>query len=90
MLGDIEQIDVTYEAEVSNYKKMPVQLRILEPAPKALNEKIKIELVQVDPKPSNVQDNGLRTWLLKAQPWEKKTILLTYRIRHPKDMQISF
>lgn len=90
MLGDIEQIEVTYEAEVTNYKKIPVQLRILEPAPRATDEKIKIELIQSDPEATTIDDNGLRTWLLEAQPWEKKTIRLSYRIRHPKEMQIHF
>lgn len=90
MLGDMEQIDVTYVAEVTNFKKIPVNLRILEPAPHILDKRIKVELIKADPEPTSVGDDQLRTWELKAQPWEKKSIELKYRIRHPKDMQVYF
>lgn len=91
MLGDMREWTVSYEAEVTNFKPIPVELRIQEPAPQVQDAAIKIEQILADPAPTNVSsDKKLQTWSIKAQPWEKKTITLSYRITAPKGMELYF
>lgn len=91
VLGDQQEIVVDYEAEITNFKPLPVDLRIQEPLPVAADDKIKIEQIQAEPAPSQTsKENRLQTWQIKAQPWEKKTIRLTYKITAPKEMFLNF
>lgn len=91
VLSDKEEITVHYEAEVTNFKPIPVDLRIQEPAPVSADEKIQIEQIKADPAPTSVSsDSKIQTWNFKAQPWEKKLIKLSYRITHAKEVAIYF
>lgn len=90
VLTDKKELIVVYQAEVTNYKKEPVALRILEPRPESPHPEVKVEWVQGEPAPSQVTDEKLRIWNLQARPWEKKTVRLTYRITYPQDFTLSF
>jgi len=90
VLQDKEELTVIYQAEITNYKKQPANLRVLEPAPQVASEEIEVKLMQAEPKISETSDEGLHTWHLTAQPWEKKTIQLTYRMTYPKGMVVQF
>ena len=91
VLGDKEEITVNYEAEITNFKPIAVELRVQEPAPVSADENIVIEQLKTDPAPTQVSnDKKLQTWQIKAQPWEKKLIKLTYRVTHPKNQEIYF
>lgn len=90
VLTDKKELIVVYQAEVTNYKKEPVALRILEPRPESPHPEVKVEWVQGEPAPSQVTDEKLRIWNLQARPWEKKTVRMTYRITYPQDFTLSF
>lgn len=90
VLQDKEELTVVYQAEITNYKQEPAPLRILEPAARPANDQIEVKLMQAVPPVSETSDEGLLTWYLTAQPWEKKTLQLTYRIIYPKDMPVVF
>lgn len=91
VLGDKDEWTVVYEAEVTNFKPIAVELRIQEPAPVVTDERIDIIQLSADPAPTQVTDDKkLQTWQIKAQPWEKKTIKLSYRITVPKGMELYF
>lgn len=91
VLGGQRELTVDYQAEITNYKPLAVNLRVQEPLPVAGDEKIKIEQIKTEPAPTSLSDDKrTQTWLLKAQPWEKKQIQLSYRITYPKELQLYF
>ncbi len=88
VLNNKKQTTITYQAEVTNYKKEAAKIRVLEPRPVSQNDAIKIEWVKGEPEASQVTDEKLRIWELTAKPWEKKVIKMTYRVTYPGDMKI--
>lgn len=89
LLGDTQQLTISYLAEITNFKQQPVKLRVLEPAPTTGSENIRVELTSSSPAISSTSDEGLHTWLLTAQPWEKKTVELVYRVSYPKGVTLQ-
>lgn len=90
MLTDKNEMLVTYQAEVTNYKKEPVNIRLLEPRPESQNDNVKIEWVKGEPEASEMTDEKLRIWTFEAKPWEKKTVRMTYRMTYPQELKLSF
>lgn len=90
VLTDKNEMWVTYQAEVTNYKKEAVNIRLLEPRSDSQNDHVKIEWVKGDPEASELTDEKLRIWNFQAKPWEKKTVRMSYRITYPQELQLSF
>ncbi|MGV3523758.1 MAG: mucoidy inhibitor MuiA family protein [Candidatus Sericytochromatia bacterium] len=89
LLGDTQQLTISYLAEITNFKQQAVKLRVLEPAPTTGSDTIRVELLSSTPAISSTSDEGLHTWLLTAQPWEKKTVELVYRVSYPKGVTLQ-
>lgn len=90
VLTDKKVMNVVYQAEVTNYKKEPVDIRLLEPRPESQHPEVKVEWVKGEPDATEVTDEKLRIWNFKAQPWEKKKIRMHYRITYPQQLTLSF
>jgi uncharacterized protein (TIGR02231 family) len=90
VLTDKNEMLVSYQAEVTNYKKESVNIRLLEPRPESQNDSVKIEWVKGEPEASEITDEKLRIWNFQAKPWEKKTVRMTYRITYPQELKLSF
>lgn len=90
VLTDKNEMLVTYQAEVTNYKKEAVNIRLLEPRPDSQNDNVKIEWIKGEPEASELTDEKLRIWNFQAKPWEKKTVRMTYRITYPQELKLSF
>ena len=90
VLTDKKELWVTYQAEVTNYKKEPVNIRLLEPRPESQSDDVKIEWVKGEPEASEITDEKLRIWNFQAKPWEKKTVRMTYRMTYPQALKLSF
>ncbi len=90
VLTDKKELIVVYQAEVTNYKKDAVDIRLLEPQASSPHPEVKVEWVQGEPVPSQVTEEKLRIWNFQARPWEKKTVRMTYRITYPQDVTLSF
>lgn len=90
VLTDKKELIVVYQAEVTNYKKDTVDIRLLEPHANSPHPEVKVEWVQGEPAPSQVTDEKLRIWNFQAKPWEKKTVRMTYRITYPQGFTLNF
>jgi hypothetical protein len=58
--------------------------------PVPAQEKIRIEILTLDPKPSKQDDRGILTWDLKLAPGESRKLTVKYRLTYPADQQVIF
>lgn len=79
---------ITYDIIIKNNKKESIQIEVKDRYPLSSDESIKIELLEH----SNSQkenEKGILTWKLKLSPSETKKLRVSYKVRHPKDMNID-
>lgn len=79
---------ITYDIIIKNNKKESIQIEVKDRYPLSSDEAIKIELLEH----SNSQkdsEKGILTWKLKFSPSETKKLRVSYKVRHPKDINID-
>lgn len=90
--GVFSKSDVTrYQVviEVGNYKARAIRVGVTEVIPKASHEKIEVEVVKLDPKPSAGPDGeGIFRWNVDVPAGKTKTLTLIYKVERPADWQL--
>ncbi|MCC7387110.1 MAG: mucoidy inhibitor MuiA family protein [Deltaproteobacteria bacterium] len=90
--GVFSKSDVTsYQVviEVGNYKARAIRVGVTEVIPKASHEKIQIEVLKLDPKPSAGPDGeGIFRWNVDVPAGKTKTLTLIYQVERPADWQL--
>ena len=56
--------------------------------PIAMNEKIRIKLLEPEKKMDELGNDQKLEWYLKLKPGEKKSILMKYQVEFPKNMHV--
>jgi hypothetical protein len=75
--------------EIGNYKRRSITLRVTEPLPKSVNEKLKIELLSASQPPAEKNpDSGHLVWTLNIAANQTQTIELVYKLTRPSDMEV--
>jgi uncharacterized protein (TIGR02231 family) len=81
-----------YKITVENYKPREITLKVYDQVPVASDDKIKVVKVVAEPKATaeKYKDReGVYQWIVTLKPKEKKEIILSYVIEHPRDMQVN-
>jgi uncharacterized protein (TIGR02231 family) len=86
-IGDNRRTNFSYEITLTNLKKTPQSIVVIERLPISQHEKIKVELQK--PRDLKPDEDGKLNWKLTLQPAEKKTIELSYWVEWPKKMQVQ-
>jgi hypothetical protein len=95
VVGEREVTDYAVKIEVGNYKKRPITIRVVDQVPKTAAEKVEVLLVSTSPKPqpapggSDVDGDGLLSFLLDVPAGGTKTVTFTWRVTRPKDWRLS-
>lgn len=88
------RMERTVRITLSNNGSRSVTVRVEEPLPVALDDRIKIKLKDVKPKfdePDNNEkkEDGQAVWTIELASGEETTITMPYRIEYPAEMQIT-
>jgi len=80
--------EVEVKIEIANSHGFSINLEIKDHYPLAPNDKIKVELLSVTPKPK-YKKNGYLTWKNKVAAKEKKDFIFKYKVTHPEKYLVS-
>lgn len=81
-----------YLISVENYKPKPIDMIIYEATPVSQNDRIKVKItdVTIDPKEKDWNNRkGIWRWEFKIDPKQKKEIIYSFIIEHPRDMAVE-
>ncbi|MDD5594766.1 MAG: mucoidy inhibitor MuiA family protein [Candidatus Omnitrophica bacterium] len=82
----------TYKLTIENYKSKKINTKLFEAIPVSQDDRIKVKVTQVslEPKVKDWKDRkGIWLWEIALEPKEKREIIYTYIIEHPREMQVE-
>lgn len=95
LLGSIKspnrKTETTYKITVENYKDQEVTFNLFEAIPVSQDERIKVKTYDISPKPQDVDwedHQGVWRWEMRLAPKDKKEVLYSFTVDHPRDMNI--
>ncbi len=81
-----------YKLTVESYKSKKINVNLFEAMPVSEDDriKVKIEKASLEPKEKDWKDRkGVWLWDLELEPRQKREIIYSYIIEHPRDMQVE-
>jgi uncharacterized protein (TIGR02231 family) len=81
-----------YKLTVENYKSKKINVKLFEAMPVSEDDriKVKIEKLSLEPKEKDWKDRkGVWLWELELEPKQKKEIIYTFIIEHPREMPVE-
>lgn len=91
LMRDVRRRVMSYEIEVSNFKQRPIDILVWDHLPFVQDESrkdIRIEVLQMQPTPTERSPVNLLKWALTLAPQEKKTIKVSYAVEHPAALEV--
>jgi uncharacterized protein (TIGR02231 family) len=86
------RITFKYKTTIENYKNKKIKVIFFEAMPVSQDERIKVKIgkANVAPQKKDWKDRkGIWRWELELKPQEKKEIIYTFSIEHPRNMQVE-
>ena len=86
------RINFTNKITLENYKSKDIKVHLFETMPVPENDKIKVKIgnVNIAPNDKDWKDRkGVWRWELGLKPKEKKEIIYSYTIEHPRNMVVE-
>lgn len=87
-LSSYKEQTFTYDITVKNNKKEEIEITLEDQYPLSTDKEITIELTE-NGKAKVDQETGKLSWNLKLSPNESKKIRISYKVKYPKDKNIS-
>lgn len=81
-----------YKLTVENYKPKKAALKLFEAMSVSEDDRIKVKINQVNPEPTKKDwkdRKGIWLWEFELEPNQKREIIYSYAIEHPRDMQVE-
>jgi len=78
----------TIQIVISNSGSKPREVRLEEPTPISQDNRIKVDIEKLEPKPEELGTDGIAWWMLDIQPNSADTVLIEYEIEFPPDLQV--
>jgi uncharacterized protein (TIGR02231 family) len=85
------KITYKYKLSVENYKSKDAQINLFEAIPVSQDERIKVKFLNVSmqPKEKDWDDRkGIWKWEFNLKPKEKKEIIYTFIVEHPRNLNV--
>ena len=79
------KIRYTYKITLESFKKDSVEVTVQDRIPVSNMKEIKIEKVDLEPKPDEQREDGILTWIFEMAPGAKQEITIAYTISFPGD-----
>lgn len=87
-LSSYKEQTYTYDILVRNNKKETIEIAVKDQYPISTDKDITVELQDKSGAKEN-KETGILTWELKLKPNETKKLRLSYKVRFPKDKELS-
>lgn len=87
-MGNNKKQTFTFEIQVRNGKKEPVDLQLKDQFPVATDKDMEIELLQSDGAKID-EETGIMTWDMAIAPGQTKKVRISYSIRYPAGKTIA-
>lgn len=84
------KLEKSFTISVTNGTGTATAVQVLDRIPVSAQEKIKVEVLALEPRPSKQDDRGILTWSMKLSPGETKKLKVRYRLTYPADQEIIF
>ena len=84
------KLEKAFTLSVTNGTGTPTSVTVFDRVPVSAQDKIKIEVLAIDPKPTRQEDRGILAWEMKLAPGETRKLTLKYRLTYPADREIIF
>lgn len=84
------RLEKAFTLSVTNGMGTQTAVKVLDRVPVSAQDKIKVEVLALDPKPSKQDDRGILSWDLTLAPGETKKLSLKYRLTYPADRALIF
>lgn len=79
-----------YAMTVTNGLDRTAEVTVRDRIPVSVQDKIKIENIEISLQPTERDDEGLLTWKLALAPGESTKVTVRYRVTYPSDKDITF
>ena len=88
LLGGSKQITYEYEIQILNNRQTEETVLICDQIPIAMNEDIKVELIEPQKEKSDLGNENKLEWNVKLKPGEKMIIPIKYQVAFPNNLMI--
>lgn len=89
LFGSTRTISYGYSIELSNFKKAPQSVTLVENIPVSQRKEIKVSVREGTTKPDEKNDDGFLRWKVTLAPGEQKTVMFGYLVEAPESFQFS-
>jgi uncharacterized protein (TIGR02231 family) len=93
VVGMDNVLERNFMLELQNLHKKPIEAVVLQTIPVPRNEDIEVEVVKVKTTQGYEMDaehiKGLMRWTMNLQPQQKSELALGWKLKYPKDKQLS-
>lgn len=79
-----------YTLDVVNGSDKKLTVTLMDRLPVSAQEKIVVETVKLEPKPTDTDKENLMTWKFDMEPGEKKTVEVLYKLTYPGGKELEF
>jgi len=86
--GNTKKITRSFDIEVKNTRKSPIEIELEDQIPLSNNEELIIEAINTGNAEYN-KETGKLTWKLKLNPAESKKLTFSYSVKFPKKMILN-
>jgi hypothetical protein len=84
------KLEKSFTLSVTNGSGTATDVTVLDRVPVSAQDKIKVEVLSIEPKPARRDDRGILAWEVRLAPGETKKFSLKYRLTYPADRRIIF
>lgn len=87
LLGSNEISNFTFQIQVKNNHKIPINLEVLDQVPVSRRKEISIDVKETS-NALHFEESGTLKWQFSLTPTEKRIMKFSYSVKHPKDFEV--
>jgi len=84
------KLEKSFTLSVTNGTGTRTAVTVLDRIPVSAQDKIKVEVLAIDPKPARHDDKGILAWEMTLAPGETRKLTVNYKLTYPADRAIIF
>lgn len=87
-IGRFKTVEMGIQIQIRNNKRVPIQLTLKDQVPIASNSDIEIKVNEIS-NAAHSKDTGELSWDFALAPGERKTIIIKYSVKYPKNRRLA-
>ncbi len=86
--GDKRKREETIQIVVTNFGDKSQKVRLEEPTPVSQDNRIKVDIDKIEPKPDKSGVNGIEEWTFEIPANASDTVMVEYKVEYPSDLTV--